>query len=331
MKQFDTTWRFGANFYPSSAINQLEMWQSDTFDLPRIERELQWAAGIGMSLMRVYLHDLLYVQDAAGFLNRMDQYLAAADRNGIKTMFVFFDDCWRSEFALGKQPDPIPFTHNSGWIQSPGSRVADDPSQWGRLETYVKAVLKRFGDDPRVLLWDLYNEPGNGSAGDHVTQSGMRGELSLPLLKAVFEWAADAAPSQPVTVGAWRFAPDFDQLNDFIFAHSEVVSFHCYENPAATEERIKLVESRAAGRPIVCSEYMARPTGSTFAGCLPLFRKHNISAINWGLVSGKTQTIYPWGWDESKGVPPQWFHDVFNADGTLLYPEEKLVFDAVMR
>ena len=198
MKQFDTTWRFGANFYPSSAINQLEMWQSDTFDLPRIERELQWAAGIGMSLMRVYLHDLLYVQDAAGFLNRMDQYLAAADRNGIKTMFVFFDDCWRSEFALGKQPDPIPFTHNSGWIQSPGSRVADDPSQWGRLETYVKAVLKRFGDDPRVLLWDLYNEPGNGSAGDHVTQSGMRGELSLPLLKAVFEWAAAAAPWFPV-------------------------------------------------------------------------------------------------------------------------------------
>ena len=325
----ENIWRFGANFTPSSAINQLEMWQAESFDPAAIERELGFAEKIGMSVMRVYLHDLLYEQDAEGFLGRMDQYLAIADRHNIKTMFVFFDDCWKSDFALGRQPEPKPFTHNSGWIQSPGFRAADDFAQWERLERYVTSVLRRFGRDRRIALWDLYNEPGNGSCGDHVSKSGLRVNASLPLLTAVFEWAHSVAPEQPLTAAPWLFNEEFRQLNDFMFRHSSVVSFHCYENPEGLAKRIAEIKKIAGTRPIICSEYMARPQGSTFAGCLPLLKNAGIWAINWGLVSGKTQTIYPWGWNETKGMPPMYFHDVFQPDGTLLQPEDAAVFQSV--
>lgn len=326
---WDGQWRFGGNFTPSTAINQLEMWQADTFDPATIDRELGWAESIGMGVMRVFLHDLLWVQDAAGFLGRMETYLAIADRHHIKTMFVFFDDCWNPDFALGKQPEPKPFTHNSGWVQSPGYRVADNPDQWGRLEAYVKGVLTHFAHDTRILLWDLYNEPGNGNAGDHVTLTGRRGSLSLPLLKAVFAWAREVDPDQPVTAGPWIFIAEFDEINRFMFENSDVVSFHSYNKPGELSERINFIRYIANGRPMLCSEYMARSAGSTFKDCLPILRSNNITAINWGLVSGKTQTIYPWGWNESKGVPNPFFHDVFHADGSLLDPSEKEVFEAV--
>lgn len=328
-RNWDNQWRFGANFTPSTAINQLEMWQAETFDPAGIDRELGWAESIGMGVMRVFLHDLLWEQDSAGFLRRMEEYLAIADKHRIKTMFVFFDDCWNPDPALGKQPEPKPFTHNSGWVQSPGYRVVDNPDRWKRLERYVKGVLNHFAHDGRILLWDLYNEPGNGSSGDHVTLKGLRGNLSLPLLKAVFAWAREANPDQPITAGPWNFSADFDELNRFLFENSDVVSFHCYSKPAELQERINFIRYIADGRPLLCSEYMARSAGSTFKECLPVMRDNNITAINWGLVSGKTQTIYPWRWNESKGVPNPFFHDVFNADGTLLDPSEKEVFETI--
>lgn len=313
--KWDGTWRFGANFIPSTAINQLEMWQADTFDLPTMDRELGWAEQIGMSVMRVFLHDLLWVQDPEGFLGRMEQYLKTADSHGIKTMFVFFDDCWNSNFALGKQPEPKPFTHNSGWGQSPGPKVGDDPSQWGRLEEYVKGVLSRFAHDERILLWDLYNEPGTG-----------RQNASLPLLKKVFQWSREAAPDQPLTAGVWNFNPEYDDLTLFSLEQSDVISFHAYLKPDQLPERINMLRLMAKGKPMLCSEYMARSTGSTFKDCLPILKKNNVTAINWGLVAGKSNTIYPWGWSEAKGVPNPYFHDVFHQDGTFLYPEEAEAF-----
>ena len=327
--KWDGQWRFGCNFTPSTAINQLEMWQADTFDLPTIDRELGWAEKIGMSVTRVFLHDLLWEQDPEGFLKRMERYLETADSHGIKTMFVFFDDCWSPDFALGKQPEPKPFTHNSGWVQSPGKRVADDPSHWGRLETYVKGVLGHFAHDERILLWDLYNEPGNGRCGDHISKSGLRASASFPLLKAVFKWSREASPDQPLTACLWNFIEDFDAMNRFSAEQSDVLSFHSYEKPDLLEERIKLLRLLANGKPMLCSEYMARTSGSTFAGCLPIMKANNVTAINWGLVAGKTNTIYPWGWNASKGVPDLFFHDVFHADGTFLQPDEEEVFGKI--
>ncbi len=321
-------YRLGANFLPSTAINQLEMWQAETFDPETIDRELSWAAGIGMNAMRVYLHDLLWEADAAGFADRIDRYLEIAASHGIDTMFVLFDDCWNREFALGPQPAPKPSTHNSGWVQSPGVHVVNDPSQWDRLERYTTGLMARYATDERVFAWDLYNEPGNGEAGDDAFTKDLQIDRSLPLLEAVFDWARSVESiTQPLTCGLWNFDDKFANLNRFQMENSDITSFHCYLPPQPMIERLLTVAR--PGRPLICTEYMARGHGSTFAYSLPLLKKFNVGAINWGLVSGKSQTIYPWGWTPAKGKPEVLFHDVFHPDGSFLYPMEKYVFDAL--
>jgi hypothetical protein len=80
-------------------------------------------------------------------------------------------------------------------------------------------------------------------------------------------------------------------------------------------ERVSELQSH--GRPILLTEYMSRNSGSTFETVLPVVRDQKVAAFNWGFVSGKTQTIYPWdSWvREYEGEPDEWFHDVLRADG----------------
>jgi len=243
-------WLVGANFLPSTAINQLEMWQEETFDLATIDREFGWASAIGMNVMRVYLHDLAWKADAKGFKKRMDQFLAIASKHQIKILFTIFDDCWNPDAAIGKQPDPKPGIHNSGWIRSPNKNVHNDSSQWKYLELYVKDILNTFKNDDRVLMWDLYNEPGN--SGYDLT--------TMPLLKKTFEWAWSVRPSQPLTCATWY---DNKTFNDYQLTHSDVITIHNYNDAANLEKELQ--EKLKFGRPVICSEYMARTRNSTFS------------------------------------------------------------------
>jgi len=295
-------WLVGADFLPSTAINQLEMWQAETFDTATINRELGWAHTIGMNVMRVYLHDLAWQDDPEGFKKRMNTYLSISSKNKIKTLFTIFDDCWNPDPATGKQPDPKPGIHNSGWVRSPGKSVHDDPSKWGYLEKYVKDILTTFKNDDRILLWDLYNEPGNSSYN----------ETSMPLLKKAFQWAWEVRPSQPLTAATWY---DNKEFNAYQLANSDVITIHNYNDAGSLEKELK--EKTELGRPVICSEYMARPRNSRFQTHLPVFKKYNVGAINWGLVSGKSNTIYQWNEPIPDGSEPKlWFHDVFRKDGT---------------
>jgi hypothetical protein len=302
-------WLVGADFIPSTAINQLEMWQADTFDPKTIDKELGYAQGIGMNVMRVFLHHLAWEQDPEGFKKRVDQYLAISSKHGVKTMFVFFDDCWNKVPKIGKQPEPKPGIHNSGWMQDPGQPASDNAANSPVLEKYVKDVLKRFANDKRVLLWDLYNEPGNSD----------KGSRSLPLLKSVFKWARQVNPSQPISAGVWRW--DLEELNKFQIANSDIVTYHDY---TPENEHLKTVQFlKMNGRPLICTEYMARPRNSLFGTVLPMLKKENVGAINWGFVSGKTNTIYAWDTPIPDGSEPKvWFHDIFRKDGTAYIPEE---------
>lgn len=303
------SWINGANFIPSTAINQLEMWQADTFDPQTIDRELGWAENIGFNTMRVYLHSLAYKQDHEGFKTRIDQYLSIADKHRIKTIFVFFDDCWNKAARNGKQPDPKPGIHNSGWVQDPGDPAYKDPENFPALEKYVKDIMSRFGRDKRILLWDLYNEPGNSG----------KLESSLPLLTKVFEWSREVEREQPVSAGLWRW--DFEKLNVFQINHSDVITYHDYEGPDWHRRVLELLKTH--DRPLICTEYMARTRNSTFENIMPLLKKANIGAISWGLVSGKTNTIYAWDTPVKDGSEPAvWFHDIFRPDGTSYRQEE---------
>ena len=302
-------WLRGSNFNPSTAINQLETWQAESFDTTSIDRELGWAQGIGMNVMRVYLHHLAWEVDNNGFKKRMDCYLNIASRHGIKTVFVFFDDCWNPTYMAGKQPDPRPGVHNSGWVRDPGDLLFSDTTLIKTLETYVKDVLTTFKDDKRIAIWDLYNEPGNSNYGNK----------SLPLLEKVFQWGRDVNPSQPLSSAVWNLS--LSELNKFQVENSDIITYHNYENPEKHQAAIDTLKKY--NRPMVCSEYMARRNNSLFQNIMPLLKKNNIGAINWGLVSGKTNTKYAWDEPLTDGSEPKlWFHEIFNTDGTPYKQEE---------
>jgi len=329
-------WLAGCNFIPSTAVNQLEMWQAETFDPATIERELGWAQDLGFNLVRVYLHDLPWAQEPAGFAGRIGQYLDIAAGRGMRTLFVLFDDCWRDDPRAGAQPAPIPGIHNSGWVKSPGTRAVRDRAQWGRLEAYVRGVLERFGEDGRVLMWDLYNEPGNSflpalNLPALPRAAALLGQLArtllLPqpsagLLEAVFGWARAAQPRQPLTAALWYLRPRLGaRLNPLALALSDVLSFHSYFPIHQTMQLA--AELQAQGRPVFCSEYLARRAGCTFETHMPYFKAERIACCNWGLVSGKTQTMYAWQEQCPAGQePPLWFHDILRPDGSAYRQEE---------
>ncbi len=302
-------WYRGSDFIPSTAINQLEMWQAETFDPATIDRELGWAEGIGFNCMRVYLHHLAWETDSIGFKRRMDEYLAISDKHGIKTIFVFFDDCWNPDYSAGKQPDPKPGVHNSGWVRDPGELIYTNPEIHPVLEAYVKDILSTFTNDNRITLWDLYNEPGNSGYGNK----------SMDLLVKVFEWSREINPSQPVSCGVW--SDNLKDLNAFQLRNSDIITYHNYSDEINHQ---KMIDSlKILNRPMICTEYMARRNNSQFSNIMPILKAQKIGAINWGLVSGKTNTIYAWDTPIADGSEPAlWFHDIFRKDGTPYKTEE---------
>ena len=313
-------WLVGANYTPATAINQLEMWQAETFDPATIDKELGWAAGIGMNTMRVYLHNLLWENDPEGLKRRMDQFLAIAAKHKIKPMFVLFDSCWDPDPVAGPQRPPIPGVHNSGWVQAPGNMRLKDAEQYDKLEGYVKDVIGHFAGDTRVLAWDLWNEPNNGGGGNYMPTEEKSKYVGL-LLPRVFAWARSVDPTQPLTSGVWigdhwDNLAKVDGIEKTQITQSDVISFHDYNWPEQFEKRARQMLSY--GRPVLCTEYMARGNGSTFDGSLPIGKRLNIGMINWGLVDGKTQTRLPWdSWKKpyTYDEPPIWFHEVFRANG----------------
>ncbi len=320
-------WLVGCNFGPSTAINQLEMWQADTWDPRTIDRELGWAEGLGFTSIRVFLHNLLWQQDQAGFLQRLEEFLALADKHHIGVMFVPLDGVWDPDPQLGKQRAPKPHVHNSGWVQSPGRAILSDPKRQDELKPYIVGLISHFKDDRRVQVWDIFNEPDNPNTSAYgKVELKNKAEVATALLQKAFLWAREANPSQPVTAGVWigtwgdpaRYTP----MEKVMFAESDVISFHNYAPLAELKQCVQHL--RRFRRPIICTEYMARPRGSTFDPILQYLKDERVGAYNWGFVAGKTQTIYPWDtWTKTYTAEPAVpFHDIFRRDGTPLVPAE---------
>jgi len=319
------SWLVGSNYIPKSAINELEMWQEATFDPVEIDRELGWAEGMGMNTMRVFLHDLLWQQDPAGFRRRIEQFLAIASRHHIRPLFVLFDSCWDPLPRLGPQHAPVPGVHNSGWVQSPGANALADPGQYPRLKEYVQGVVAAFAKDDRILGWDIWNEPGSDQTGNYPkTELKSQDKITrvAALLPQAFAWAREVNPTQPLTSGVYEVDTSADEskqdeIERIQLRQSDIITFHNYSWPESFKSEIAWL--RRFHRPVICTEYMARSVGSTFDTILPIAKQERVGAINWGFVAGKTQTYYPWeSWEHPyvKNQPPVWFHEVLRPDGT---------------
>ena len=324
-------WPVGCNFLPSTAVNFLEMWRAETFDRPTIARELGWAADIGLNTVRTNLHFLIWKHDRDGLLERFDWFLKIAAERGLSVMPVLFDDCGfgGQEPAWGPQPDPIAGVHNSRAVASPGRDAVMTRAQWPVFRAYLQDVIKAHRDDPRILAWDLYNEPGNrmifmGNGGYREYDPSLSVHSKV-LMAECFEWARAVAPSQPLTVAAWRTpklghdAPAFDDpIDRQAIALSDIVSFHAYCDLAHAQRYLQQLETH--GRPILITEWMARTIGSRIIDQLPLYHDHRVGAYSWGLVKGRTQTDQPWPADLEAlhghvEAPGLWFHDLLWPDG----------------
>lgn len=330
-------WLVGSNYIPSTAINELEMWQPATFDPKRIDLELGWAQSLGLNTMRVFLHDLLWKQDPEGFKKRLNIFLNIAQKHKIRPLFVLFDSCWDPNPKLGKQHAPTPGVHNSGWVQSPGADALKDPGEYPRLEAYVKGVVGAFAADTRILGWDVWNEPDNVNEGSYASsEPPNKVELVQSLLPRVFEWAREAGATQPLTSGVWKgdwsSIEKLGRTEKIQLEFSDVISFHSYDPPDVFEKRVLSLQQYH--RPIICTEYMARGKGSTFQGTLPIAKKYHVAAINWGLVAGKTQTYLPWdSWKNpyTNRPPAMWFHEIFRTNGQPYSQDEANFIRSIIR
>jgi hypothetical protein len=232
--------------------------------------------------------------------------------------------------------------HNSGWKQSPGEDIVlafhkgtVSYQERVRLKGYVQTVLHRYKNDRRVLCWDLYNEPG----------SRLLEDRSIALLNAVWAWAWEVRPSQPLTSGVFR--SNQKRFNRIHTQNADVVTFHSYRGTAELRQRIAWLRKQAGARPLVCTEYMARTLGSRFEDYMPVFKKEKIGCFCWGLVAGKSQTIWPWesrkslrgpfepaprgGFRKVPREPKVWFHDIFRKNGTPYDPNEVRLIRKIIR
>ena len=294
-------WILGFNYVPSTAVNSTEMWQSESFDVKTMDKELAAASLIGYNSCRVFLQYIVWQHEGEKFTNNFERFLTICKNNKLNVLPIFFDDCAFSgrEPYLGKQDDPKPGIHNSGWTASPGFTIADDAFCQENLKLYVQSIINKYKNDERILAWDLYNEPGNSN----------REAKSHQLLRNAFTWARECSPSQPLTTGIWAYK-DFDKI---VLELSDIISFHDYTNIEITKNRIAMLKKYE--RPMICTEWLHRPNDNTFNSHMPLYKSENIGIYQWGLVNGKTQTYLNWDKEKNKEEMPKiWQHDIFTRD-----------------
>ena len=312
-------WPVGCVYMPSYGGTPVEIWGKEYFKPEVVDSELALAEDLGFNAIRLFLCDVVWQEDPKGFMERLEETVRLADKHGMRILMTFFTNGGTIKNPYtGPQPQPVPGVHNSVWMSSPGKDVVNNPEKWPVIERYLKQVMKRYRNDPRILAWCLYNEP------EHTD-----GFNTLSFIKEVYRWAREVNPSQPLTspMCALPDARSYNKpISDFICANSDIISFHCYDDIDRTRQFVDY--ALQFGRPVLCSEWMARTRGSDYPSILPLFKEKKIGSFSYGLVNGKQQCQYPWNkMVDGKPVPfteePElWFHDLFRPDHSPYDAEE---------
>lgn len=297
-------WLCGFNYIPAYAINYTAMWDKTSFDAVAIDKELALAAQSGMNVLRAVLQYAVYADDPDYFLKTLDAFAAICDKHHIKFVPALFDDCVfgiNTDPKIGIQPEPLKGWYAWAWSPSPGHSMVVDSTTHPKLIAYVQAVIGRFKNDQRILFWDLYNEPTNGGLGS----------TTFPLLIKVVAAARSVNPSQPISIDIWN---ENKRLNAIALAASDIITFHNYGDKEALIKQIK--DLKQYNRPVINTEWMNRPNGSTIANNLAVFYTEKVGCMLWGLVNGKTQTELPWGHRPGDPEPKIWQHDLYHGDFT---------------
>ena len=312
-------WICGFNYIPANAINYTAMWDKTSFSPDVIDKELALVETTGFNTLRVVLQFAVWEDDPAYFRSTFAKFLAICTKHKIRVMPALFDDCVFGENidpSLGKQPEVREGWYAWAWSPSPGETMVKDTSTYPRIGKYVRDVIGTFRNDPALLAWDLYNEPSTSALPDK----------SYLLVRKVFGWAREVNPSQPLTIAYWDGDP---VLNKIIFDNSDIITFHCYSDKDEVEKLISRLKQEK--RPLICSEWLNRPLGSTVESVLPVYFREKIGCLHWGLVNGKTQTNLPWG-HRPENLPYRsiWQHDLYTNDYKVYSPYEMKLFKSII-
>lgn len=328
-------WIRGCNYMCADCVNRVDQWQSLHFEeyLKTTEEELKVMKELGFNSVRLILEYVVWKEEHDSFLERFDRYIELCHKYGISCMIVLANDCMPPKTELWKMPyigeQHYDWGYHGGRKHSqhgghscpaPHYYLDDEESRKDYFKM-VEEIVTMYKDDERILMWDLFNEPGNSN----------RRDITMPNLKAMFEVVRKINPSQPLTVAAWWCGEDRrfnNELDQFALENSDIISYHNY---GRYEEHIQVIKYlKSLGRPIVNSEWLARCTDNTVFDNFPLFYLENIGSYNWGFVAGKYQTYEPyeahWNWyRDDKNAPidfTKWFHDLYRPSLRPYDPRE---------
>jgi hypothetical protein len=285
--QADWRWVKGAVFVPTKDVNEAQQW--DEYDPVINDRELHYASVYGINCVRVYLHYGIYLKKKKALLKDIEDFLTRADKYGIKTEFVFFDDCWNQPdkdmlSVAYKYPAPIFGVHNSRWIVSPGEEVRKHYAEHrDRLKAYVQDIVNAHKADNRIAFWETYNEPSQSPE-------------TKRLMKDAFDWIHETGTKIPLTATGRKFSGD---------PYSDFKSWHEYGDYKYTGAPDEL-----------CSECMNR-SGQTVPGIVEHF-KDKTGFILWEFGIGRDNCRFTWKEDRGHPRPDETskpFHGVVYPDG----------------
>lgn len=328
-------WIRGCNFMSSDCANRIDQWQEYNFEerFETTKRELALAAETGFNSIRIIPEFFVWKQEHDGFMERFERYISEAAKNGISCMIVLGNDCMPpkeealARMHLGEQHVDWGYhggrkISQHGSFEGAGYSIIDEPEYAEEFYKYVKEIVTKYKNDKRIIIWDVFNEPGNSK----------REKISMPVLKKMFEIIRNINPIQPLTVGVWR---NYDytvisEIEKFGLENSDIISYHNY---GTYEQNIIILNwLKKFGRPIINTEWLNRCGGNSIEAHFPLFFLNKIGCYNWGFVAGKYQTYEPHNkiWDNYKKNPAdferfdftKWFHDLYRPSLNPYNPQE---------
>lgn len=326
-------WIRGCNYMSADCANRIDQWQELGFEerLVTTEEEFKLTQELGYNSIRIILEFIVWDEQRDGFMERFERYISLATKYGISCMVVLANDCMRPKSfevnKIGKQKVDLGYhggrkTSQHGHHDEMGWHVLDDPSTAPRYFEMVREIVAKYRDDERIIIWNVYNEVGNSK----------RDKVTLPNLKRMFEIIREIEPIQPLTAEAWRLdtqdIADLSHVEQYALNNSDIVSFHSYSHYMNIVQIIHTLKN--LGRPILCTEWLARGMGNNVQELFPLFFLEKIGCYNWGFVAGKYQTYEPWNgiWEQYEKNPnlnfdfTKWLHDLYRPNHRPYNPKE---------
>lgn len=319
-------WIRGFNGYPSNCVNRIAMWQKYNHEevAKQIDYEFGLAEELGFNAVRCFIQFEPWYYEHDSFMANLEEYFTMADAHGIRVMLVLGNDCTvaKSRFkpaVFGEQKidwgyhSGIKGGQHAGDYTEAGYQLLDDPEIGPKYFDMVDEFAKKYGQDDRLQIWDIWNEYGNSH----------RGKMSLPALLQFADILRSNRVKQPITAGPLNTP----ELRDPCHELSDIISFHYYGPNEGVIPMIEELRERWE-RPLLNTEWLNRIGRNTVDYQFPLYYLERIGSYNWGLIQGYSQTFEPWGGyyiRQSKGEELDltlWQHDLYRFNGLPYIPAE---------